>query len=207
MLDNQKIETRWTVLKRSDRKDNKGQQRYLICKCTCGKVAEVEESSMRRGASKSCGCLRRELTSLRTRTHHLTGSKEYQAWNNARTRCYNSKTKNYKDYGGRGITMCKAWRESFNAFLADMGAAPSPKHTLDRRNNDSNYEPSNCSWELKKVQCRNKRTNFYVQFAGITCPLIEHCERLGLPYKTIHARIKRGWTIAKALTTNVASNK
>jgi hypothetical protein len=111
-------------------------------------------------------------------------------------RCYVPSCDHFDKYGGRGITVCERWRDENNGyknFEADMGERPSSKHTLDRINNNGNYEPDNCKWSTKKEQQRNRRTNVLVTIRGVTKCLIEWAEESGLCYKTLQKRINKGW--------------
>lgn len=126
------------------------------CACQCGKVVLVDGSALRSGKSTSCGCRKLEL--LLKHGHSRTGrrSKEYAAWQDAKNRCYNPKTHSFGYCGARGIKMCDRWLHSFHDFLSDMG--PSPQgFLLDRKDNDGNYDPSNCRWVSAKVSANNKR--------------------------------------------------
>lgn len=130
-------------------------------------------------------------------------SSTYRTWQQMIERCTNPKRTYYSRYGGRGIMVCDAWLHSFAAFLADMGARPSGA-TLDRVNNDGNYESGNCRWATKKEQSRNNSRNVVISYRNESRTLIEWCEVLGLPYKTIKARISPyGWDPIAALTTPV----
>jgi hypothetical protein len=109
-------------------------------------------------------------------------------------------------YGGRGITVCDRWRHSFENFLADMGMKPSPRHSLDRKENDGNYEPSNCRWALPRDQCNNRNNNTNIEFRGITRTVTEWARELGMHDTTLFMRLyKSKWTVERALTTPVRS--
>jgi hypothetical protein len=124
---------------------------------------------------------------------------EYFVWNTMRQRCKNKRYKCYKDYGGRGIKVCRRWRYFAN-FIADMGRRPSPKHQIDRIENDGHYEPGNCRWALRKVQMRNTRRNHLLTFKGETLTISDWAASVGIERQTVSARLKRGWSVARALT-------
>jgi hypothetical protein len=127
------------------------------CECNCGGSTITMTSNLTSGHTQSCGCFMREQTSRARKTHGASGSVEHRTWKHIKMRCYNPKDISYKNYGGRGIIMCERWRHSAENFIADMGPKPSPKHSIDRINNDGNYEPSNCRWATRKQQNNNKR--------------------------------------------------
>jgi hypothetical protein len=131
-----------------------GQARW-ICSCDCGKETLVHGYSLRGGLSNSCGCLQRLKTSTANKTHGQTKTSLYRIWAGMFTRCYDKNHRTYKWYGGRGITVCPRWK-SFENFSADMGPRPG-NLTLDRINNDGNYELSNCRWASVKEQNTNRR--------------------------------------------------
>ena len=128
----------------------------------------------------------------------------YQIWNSMLERCYNKNNHAWADYGGRGITVCAQWQGDggFERFLADMGSRPSSDYTLDRRDNDGNYEPENCKWSTRKEQARNRRTSRIIEHEGCKATVAEWSEIKGWPPHVIDNRLRRGWTIADALTTN-----
>ena len=135
------------------------------CRCDCGTERMVAGGHLRGGRTNSCGCYNREVAGRRalerstTHGHSPRGkaSPEYRAWRSMLNRCDHPCVNSYERYGGRGITVCSRWRESFEAFLADMGPKPSPKHSVDRIDNDGNYEPGNCRWATPIEQAQHKR--------------------------------------------------
>ena len=138
------------------------------------------------------------LLALRGTKHGLSRTPEYRAWMAIQQRCYKGKTPHYHRYGGRGIKVCRRWRRSFLAFLIDMGFRPSPQHSIDRRNNNGHYEPSNCRWATRKEQARNRGTAKYVLF-GEYLTLADLAELAGMPRETIQQRLRRGWSIERAV--------
>jgi hypothetical protein len=135
--------------------ETKKNSRHL-CVCDCGTVKDISRNNLIRGGTKSCGCV-----SVRMRTKHGYGvrvgrPREYSTWGSMIERCHNPKDRRYKNYGARGIVVCKRWRNSFENFLADMG--PKPAHlTIERKDNNAGYEPSNCKWATYKEQNSNRR--------------------------------------------------
>jgi hypothetical protein len=125
-----------------------------LCKCDCGNTSVVLGSRINTGSTNSCGCLAREKTSQRARTHGLSKTPEYKLFLNAKTRCTNKNRKQWPDYGGRGI---KFLFTSFEQFLAELGPRPSPKHSVERLDNEGHYEPGNVAWATREEQNRNQR--------------------------------------------------
>lgn len=132
--------------------------------------------------------------------HGLTRTPEYRAWASMKQRCTNPRVRSWSNYGGRGITVCERWSNSFEFFLEDMGPRPTPAHSLDRIDNDGHYEPGNCRWATASEQRRNDRNNRPITFAGETLPLIQWAQRTGITARTIGDRLDRGWPVERALT-------
>lgn len=140
---------KWTVLRESSR--GMYFQRRMVCQCSCGKTETVDLLTLTRKTSQGCrSCGRRK--------HGQHDTKEYHAWENMIARCEYPASRRYKDYGGRGIKVCKRWRKSFLAFLRDVGKAPSPDRSIDRIDVDGDYKPSNIRWATRSQQQRNKRS-------------------------------------------------
>lgn len=170
------------------------------CRCSCGTVLRVSGADLKSGNKSSCGCLKIETIGNLNRTHGLTNSDEYSIWRKIKDRCFNPNTRNYDDYGGRGISMCDRWRNSFENFYADMGPRPSPDHSIERRNNNEGYSPGNCIWATRVEQARNKRNNQLVQFNGKDVTIAELAELANLNYHLVYKRIViLGWSPEEAV--------
>ena len=167
-----------TVIKRVD---NVGKYAAFLCRCDCGSDTIATAHNLNQGCVKSCGCLR----ATKNKTHGMSKSRLYNVWINIKQRCYNTNDHNFKSYGGRGITMCDEWRDSFQAFYEWAMAngydenAPFGECTLDRIDVDKGYYPDNCRWADDKIQANNKRLDKKYTYNGKTLSIKEWCKEIG----------------------------
>ena len=132
--------------------------------------------------------------------HGMTSAPEYKIWFDMRKRCSDHRAPSFAGYGGRGIRVCRAWNESFAAFYADMGPRPSPRHSIERRDNNAGYGPDNCSWETQDVQANNTRSNHYLTVDGTTATCSQWARINGIPVNRVNKRIKLGWSPEDAIS-------
>ena len=164
------------------------------CVCDCGNSCIIRSGSLIGGMTKSCGCLSKEIHTK----HGATSTPEYRVWCHIKNRCSNSNTKDYKDYGGRGIEVCERWL-SFENFFEDMGLKPSPCHSIDRVDNEKGYYKENCKWSTMKEQCGNRRSNRWITFNGKTQIVTDWAKELHINEKTLYSRLGAGWSIEESL--------
>lgn len=195
---------RWTVL--SYHTNTAHRQYRWFCRCDCGTKRSVLGYMLRAGRSTSCGCWKDQKTGARSKTHGRSGSPEHNAWMHMNDRCYNKSSKEYRSYGGRGIRVCLRWRRSFANFFKDMGSKISPQHSLDRVDNNGNYEPSNCRWATRKQQARNTRTSRFLTHSGVRACVAQWAEWTGISQTSIYQRLRRGWSVHRTLTIPVTSH-
>lgn len=170
-----------------------------VCKCECGQVREVSTNALRSGHSRSCGCFKDECAGNRVRTHGKTESREYAIWQAMKTRCGNPNSEGYQNYGGRGISVCERWVDSFPNFLSDMGKTK-PGESIERIDVNGNYEPTNCKWASRVEQARNTRRNRVLTLNGVSKCLKEWATDLGIDQASLRERLEK-WTLEAALTT------
>lgn len=172
-----------------------------VCRCVCGAIRLVPASNLSNGHTRSCGCVYK---------HGMTHTPTYSSWTAINSRCRSESNSNFKHYGSRGISVCGRWQRSFEAFLKDMGERPSLTHTIDRIDNDGNYEPGNCRWATRSQQRKNQRPNTrgrLIEFSGLCLSIKWWAIRLGIDERTLGHRIRKGWPIEKALTHPVSAGK
>ena len=181
---------RYTVLRRA-----KGRSKWT-CRCECGVEKAVLSSHLKSGHTTSCGCFQRENTSRVHKTHGLRGIPEYEVWGAMLARCTRRSSKDYKNYGGRGIRVPDAWKK-FQNFIADMGHRPSAKHTLERKDNSLGYSAENCVWATRLEQNRNRRNVRRLTHDGKTLLLSEWAALLGITTRAMQRRVHYGLTKAR----------
>lgn len=196
---------RLTVIERAENQYVVNTQACWLCRCACGVLKVVLGQTLRSGLANSCGCLSREMTITRSTIHGQSRrgdkTRTYRVWLSMVNRCRNPNAEGYADYGARGIMVCDRWLTSFENFFVDMGECP-PGLTIERIDNNGNYEPTNCKWATQTTQARNRRSNRIVTINGETMCLVEAVERFGcgLSYDTVSRRINGlGWSIEDAL--------
>lgn len=184
---------------------HRGHHPHWVCRCDCGNEVTVSASNLRSGMTRSCGCLAREVAIALNTTHERTRTTEHTAWVNMRQRCSNPNNPSFDKYGGRGIRVCSRWLESFENFFADMGERP-PATSLDRKDNNGNYEPGNCRWATFTVQVANRRpfttkASLRLDVSGEVKTIHEWARLRSLRPSTIYGRLDSGWTPERAVNT------
>lgn len=200
---------RLTVIERAnDHIDPQGRRIvYWLCRCTCGNEVVVSGASLRRGSTFSCGCLGVERRIESASKHHLCKSKIYSTWDRMKQRCVNPNSKNYKNYGARGIKVCDRWMFDFGAFYDDVSKLPNfgeIGYSIDRIDVNGDYEPNNVRWANRETQANNTRTNRYITYNGRKQTLAQWSREYNISYKRFISRINDyRWDFEKALTTPV----
>lgn len=192
---------RLLVTERASNKSETDTNARWKCLCDCGRETVQYGQDLKKGKVISCGCWNEE----KRFKHGLANTPVHRVWIGMRSRCNNPQSREYVNYGGRGIKVCERW-DSFENFVADMGVRPEG-YSIDRINNDGNYEPSNCRWATTTQQLNNRRVNRVLELNGERRTIGEWSAKLGIGWHTIRSRVDRyGWTIEKALTTPVKSS-
>lgn len=169
-----------------------GRQKIWLCECECGTRKSIRSGSLLNGSVKSCGCLSSEVTANRNRTHGMRNHSLYPIWNNMRFRCLNPKCAEWKNYGARGIKICPEW-DSFRVFAQDMGDKPTAAHSLERKDTNGDYSPSNCVWATNTEQSNNKRNNRRITIGPVTLTVAQWEKERGFTKDLLRSRLKAGW--------------
>lgn len=183
---------RWKVEKRDISYFGKGVGAHWICECKCGMIKSVNGARLRCGRSKSCGCLAFELSAERNYKHGFSRSATYRTWIRMRSRCNDENNPSYKNYGGRGIKVCARWENSFKAFFEDMRERPGNIFSIDRINNEGDYEPGNCRWSTAREQRNNSRQNRFICIDGTKKTIAQWSRYYGVSPSTAWMRLRRG---------------
>lgn len=186
---------------------------FWMCRCICNpeQIKPYRADILRSGRVQSCGCYQRDMRRQRSLRHGQAqdGKKtpEYHCWGSMLHRCRNPHNKNFHHYGGRGITVCQEWVDSFETFFADMGPRPSPTHSLERKDNALGYTPDNCLWATRAEQQLNRRTTRLLTYKGRTMCLKEWGKELETSPQVLAGRLQRGYSVERALGTPIARKK
>ena len=194
---------RLTVIERVE--NAKDGQACWLCKCECGNTKRVKARDLRRGNTRSCGCLQKEyMESDWNKTHGFRHTRIYKIWTDMKQRCFNSKDTHFRQYGGRGITVCDEWKDNFMSFYNwSMANGYTDDLTLDRIDNNKGYSPENCKYATRQEQANNRRSNHFLTYNNETHSLSDWSRIMGIKYSALLNRIRRNWTIERALTTPV----
>lgn len=194
---------RLLVVEEAEPKYYKGKKHHFYrCKCDCGNVIVSHPSNLRRGATKSCGCWKKETAGAHRASHRMSNSDEYKIWAGIKKRCYNKKQREFHLWGGRGIKMCAEWKNDFVSFYKDMGPRPSKSHSIDRIDNNGNYCKSNCRWATDIEQGSNTRICHIVNFRGEKFTVRQFSLKLSHSYFSVY-----DWIIRKNMTTDEVAAK
>jgi hypothetical protein len=186
-------------------------EHYWQCRCDCGRLHAVQASNLRSGRVQSCGCQRSALISkglaaavrrgwspTHVRIHGETNGSVHWAWASMKQRCHNPLCRDYYRYGGRGITVCDRWRDSYPTFRDDMGPKPTGA-SIERKDNSKGYEPGNCVWATDKEQQNNTRKNRIIECDGSRMTMAQWSDRSGIPQQSIGWRLLHGWDVKDAI--------
>lgn len=182
---------------------NKHGQNLWLCKCDCGEERTVLGSDLKRGHTKSCGCLKDEISGARFLKHGKRKTRLYHTWLNMKDRCNNPHNRCYEIYGGKGVSVCPEWAANFQTFYDwAMANGYTYKLTIDRIDSNGDYCPSNCRWATAKEQANNTSKNVFVEYHGKRKTVQQWAEETGLVQSTLWRRLfEYGWSVEKALTT------
>ena len=180
----------------------KNKKTLWLCLCDCSNIVTIQGDNLKAGITQSCGCLQKELATIKHTTHGMTNTKIYEVWQHMHSRCRDKADKSYKDYGGRGIKVCQRWGR-FENFYFDMGDLPEGL-TIERIDNSKGYFPDNCKWATIKEQANNKRTNIIIEYQGQHLTLSQWADKIHVKYPALWDRVRKAhWPIERALTKEV----
>jgi hypothetical protein len=196
----------------------RGASKYHVWefKCDCGAKFHAVASKVKNGHTSSCGCGVNSFSKNTSARKTLSEAVEHRAWNSIKSRCLNPNSRNYHNYGGRGVRVCAGWAQSSTNFVRDVGARPTTDHSIDRIDNDGHYSCGRCAecnengwsmnvrWSTTAEQARNRRQNVFLEFDGRRQCLADWANEVGMKFTTLEERLRAyGWSVEKALTTPV----
>lgn len=190
-----------------------GRKRHAVFQCSCGKRKVFDFWSVAKGSTASCGCLTVEALKQnkhnegRVPKHGMTHTKAYKCWGAMIQRCTNPRNAHFGNYGGRGITVCSEWVQSFIEFFRHIGEPPSADMTIDRIDNDRGYCPGNVRWVTRKQNQRNRRVTAFVQYDGKQMSVAEFAETLNMKDSVVRRRLQAGWTIDRIVNTPIGRQR
>ena len=179
--------------------DEPGKKKKWLCKCDCGNEIIVTSSNLVSGRTSSCKICGKKRLSEKNKKHGMTSTKLYGVWNSIKTRCTNTNSKSYKDYGARGIRICEEWKESSNFFEWALANGYKNGLEIDRIDVNGNYEPSNCRWVAREQNSNNKRNNKYIEYNGETKTLAEWSRYFDVNYKNLSRNLIKGYSFDEAV--------
>ena len=178
------------------------------CQCDCGNFCTVCSNNLKSGGTKSCKCYRNKFKSLNAKHNYIEHKRLYKIWCSIKTRCYNNKSRAFNYYGGRGIRICDEWLNSFDIFKNwALSNGYKSNLTIDRINNNCNYEPSNCRWVDRYTQANNKRTNVFITYKNESKTLANWAKELGISPSVLWYRLHKSWDIEKVIKTPLRKDK
>lgn len=196
------------------RTENRGKETFWLCQCDCGNTKEINASRLRSGKTKSCGCYKNECKrktinqTAFNKTHGMSNTRLYRIYNKMKLRCYSKTNDAYKNYGGRGITICKEWLDDFmNFYNWAMENGYEDNLSIDRIDNDKDYSPDNCRWVNAKTQANNTRSTVFITYNGETKPASEWSKITGIRQNTITMRKRNGWSDEQCIITKVGEKR
>jgi hypothetical protein len=174
-----------------------------MCACDCGVEKLVWDADLKRGKSKSCGCLQKELWTLSITTHGMTGTREYISWLHIVQRCTNPNHESFHGYGGRGITITQEWRDDFSKFYNEIGECPGQGYSVDRIDNNKGYEPGNVRWATPEIQANNTSSVRFFHYHGERLTIRQALNKSGstVPMNTVDRRLREGMSLDAAIDT------
>ena len=186
--------------------DKKGNAMWR-CRCDCGKEKVIMSYSLVSGKTKSCGCIQKEFTSKRSKTHGKTRTRIYRIWQAMKKRCANPNDSGYRHYGEKGISVCEEWQIFKPFYEWSMGNGYADNLSIDRKDNSAGYEPLNCRWVTNKIQANNKSNNRLLTYKGKTQTLTMWANEIKIPRQRLLNRVRNGWSIEQALNIDKRVNR